>query len=88
MENNIPIPHIKPAKEKSHANKGNKEITPMPKKIIPKHPAGDPSFALLTIKYPMGIAMMAMIKPIKTSSPSGKPISGYSKGLLNNRSFS
>lgn len=68
--------------ENNHATNGNKQIIPPPMNTTPKHPGNKLSseplsfFPELRIAYPIGIAIIAIIKPVKTSSPPGKPRSG------------
>ena len=69
--------------ENNHATKGNKQTIPPPINNIPRHPpkefSSEPLLFLLfafKIAYPNGIAIAAMINPMSTSFPSGRPRSG------------
>ena len=67
--------------EHNQASNGNKAIIPAPINNVPKHPVEDASLVLRKIKYPKGIATMAIINPINTSLPSGSPRFGCSTNL-------
>ena len=70
--------------EKIHATKGNKQTNPPTINRTPKQPGNRLSsepfslFPRFKKKYPTGIAMIAIIKPVKTSFPSGRPMLGAS----------
>ena len=79
-----PIAKTAESIENSHATKGRRHTNPPPIKITPKHPGNRLSsevFSFLpafNIAYPIGMAIIAMIRPVNTSLPPGRPKSGAS----------
>lgn len=79
-----PIANIVDRIENSHAINGKRQTIPPPINNTPKHPGKRFSSELLSffpefsIAYPIGIAITAIISPVRTSLPPGKPKSGAS----------
>lgn len=78
-----PIANIAESIENNHTTKGNKPTIPPPINNMPRHPPkeflSEPLFLLLfafKMAYPIGIAIAAMINPMSTSFPPGRPRSG------------
>ena len=79
-----PMANIAERMEHNHATKVSRHTIPPPIKISPKHPGNRFSSELFfflpafNIAYPIGIAIIAIIRPVKTSLPPGSPKSGAS----------
>lgn len=79
-----PMANITEKMEHNHATKGSRHTIPPPIKIRPKHPgnrlSSELSFFLpaFNIAYPIGIAIIAIIRPVNTSLPPGSPKSSAS----------
>ena len=81
MKRRKPIPTNTSIILQSHTNAGNNDIIPAPIKPTPTNPPNVLFLELNKIKYPMGIAIMAIISPVTTSLPLGKPMLGVSYSL-------
>lgn len=79
-----PIAKTADSMENNHATKGRRHTNPPPIKITPKQPGNRLSSEVLSllpafnITYPIGMTIIAMIRPVNTSLPSGRPKSGAS----------